>query len=463
MDEPTDRSNQEYRQEYYPGAPPYPPQYQAPPPRRGLSRRGWIILGVVLGIIALGVMVGAGFLVDRVLFPPKESKEFVLDDSKVYQDALFDIRNYYFRDYSESKIKEAAEKAVAEEQKEGVESRSELLDVGLRALVEALGDDHSNYLTPGENKRLSEDLSGSFFGVGFTLRVNEDEKRPEVVSVIEGSPSDKAGVKSGDIIMAVDGEDTEGQSLDGVVLRIRGKRGTDVELGIKRPEEDKELTFKITRDKIEIPDFESEILDGKYGLLRVYEFNKGISDKVREAVKDMQSKGVQGFILDMRNDPGGLLGEAVKVASVFMNDGTVVSYQTKGSDRVDESALGNAETDLPLLVLVNGGSASSAEIVAGALQDSGRAVLVGTKTFGKGSVQKMYDLDNKGAVKLTVSLYYLPNGESIDGKGIQPDIEVKFEDDLEKEDQLQLDKAKEVLQNLIEGKPPTGAVLRPAA
>ncbi|MBU4489615.1 MAG: S41 family peptidase [Actinobacteria bacterium] len=459
MDEQNDGG---WEQQYYQGAPPYH-QAPPPPPRRGLSRRGWVLLGVALGLLALGVLVGAGFLVDRVLFPPEKSKEFVLSDSTSYQEALFDIRDYYLRDYSESDIKDAAQKAVEEEKRKGEKSKEVLLDVGLSALTEALGDDHSIYLTPGENKRLSEDLSGSFFGVGFTLRVNEDEERPEVVSVIEGSPSEKAGVKAGDIITAVDGEDTKGQSLDGVVLRIRGKKGTDVTLDVKRPKEDEDLTFKITRDKIEIPDFESEIIDGRYGVLRVFEHNKGIAEKIREAVRDMQEKGVQGFMLDLRNNPGGLLDEAVKTVSIFVNDGTVVSYQTKGHDRVDEPAQGNALTDLPLVVLVNEGSASSSEIVAGALRDLGRAVLVGTKTFGKGSVQKMYDLDNDGALKLTVSLYYLPDGESIEGEGIEPEVVVKVEDDLEAQEQQQFDRAKKILQNLIEGKPATGAALRPAA
>ncbi|MBU4385687.1 MAG: S41 family peptidase [Actinobacteria bacterium] len=459
MDEQNDGG---WEQQYYQGAPPYH-QAPPPPPRRGLSRRGWVLLGVALGLLALGVLVGAGFLVDRVLFPPEKSKEFVLSDSTSYQEALFDIRDYYLRDYSESDIKDAAQKAVEEEKRKGEKSKEVLLDVGLSALTEALGDDHSTYLTPGENKRLSEDLSGSFFGVGFTLRVNEDEERPEVVSVIEGSPSEKARVKAGDIITAVDGEDTKGQSLDGVVLRIRGKKGTDVTLDVKRPKEDEDLTFKITRDKIEIPDFESEIIDGRYGVLRVFEHNKGIAEKIREAVRDMQEKGVQGFMLDLRNNPGGLLDEAVKTVSIFVNDGTVVSYQTKGHDRVDEPAQGNALTDLPLVVLVNEGSASSSEIVAGALRDLGRAVLVGTKTFGKGSVQKMYDLDNDGALKLTVSLYYLPDGESIEGEGIEPEVVVKVEDDLEAQEQQQFDRAKKILLNLIEGKPATGAALRPAA
>jgi len=229
-----------------------------------------------------------------------------------------------------------------------------------------------------------------------------------------------------------------------------------------RPGEKKELTFKITREKIMIPELETELIDGRFGYLKVMNFSDGIGGRVRAAVRDLKQKGAQGFILDLRNNPGGLLSEAVNVASVFINDGTVVSYQTKGHDRVSESAKGGAETDLPLVVLVNGASASSSEIVAGALKDRGRATLVGSKTYGKGSIQKLYQLDNKGDVKLTVSLYYLPNGESIDGKGVRPDVVVEFKDDLEKEDKLQLDKAKEVLDGLIQQHTAREA-LRPAA
>jgi carboxyl-terminal processing protease len=253
--------------------------------------------------------------------------------------------------------------------------------------------------------------------------------------------------------MSVDGKDTLGESLDSVVLRIRGKQGTKVKVQVER--NGKPLTFVMTREKIQIPDFESEMQDGKYGVLKLYEFNKGVGDKVRAAVKDLQAKGAQGFILDLRNDPGGLLDEAVRVASVFIPDGTIVSYQTKGQKKVDLPASGGVETTKPLVVLVNEGSASSSEIVTGALKDKKRAEIVGTKTYGKGSVQKVFDLDNGGAVKLTVSLYYLPNGESIDGKGITPDIVVS-DKDATKEETLQNDKAKQVLQNMIDGKPPTG-------
>ena len=252
----------------------------------------------------------------------------------------------------------------------------------------------------------------------------------------------------------MDGKDTKEKPLDAVVLNIRGKKGTKVKLKVQR--KGKALDFTITRQKIDIPDFESEIVDGDIGVLRLFEFNEGVSEKIRTAIRDMQQKGVKGFILDLRNDPGGLLEEAVKVTSLFVNDGLVVSYQTKGERSINENATGGAETTLPLVVLTNGGSASSSEITAGALKDRGRAVLVGSKTYGKGSIQRVFQLSNQGAAKLTIALYHLPNGESIDGKGIQPDVLVnEIKDDPTKTEQLQLDKAKEVLNNLIQGKPAT--------
>jgi carboxyl-terminal processing protease len=428
-----------------------------------MSKRRVITLGVVLSIFLVAVLVAAGVLVDKLVFSQKKTAgEFRLTDSESYQEALFDIRQYFYRDYSVEKIQDAAQKAVDKEKKKDVTSYSKLEDVGLSALVAALKDQHSEYLTASEGKRLNEDISGSFYGIGTMLREDKKLKRPKVFGLVKGAPAEKAGVKREDLILTVDGKDTTGKSTDVVVTWIRGKDGTQVELRVSRPGEKKELTFKITREKIMIPELETELIDGRFGYLKVLNFSDGIGRKVRAAVADLKRKGAQGFILDLRNNPGGLLSEAVDVASVFINDGSIVSYQTKGHDRISESAKGGAETDLPLVVLVNGASASSSEIVAGALKDRGRATLVGGKTYGKGSIQKLYQLDNKGDVKLTVSLYYLPNGESIDGNGVAPDVVVEFKDDLEKEDKLQLDKAKQVLEELIQ-KHTGGGALRPAA
>lgn len=443
-------------QQYYQQPP------SAPPPagtRKKMPLGAKIALIVALSLFVVGGLVAAGFVIDRVFFE-KDTEKFSLEEQPVFREALFDIKNYYFKKYDEKKIIDAGNAAVEKKKKKGMTSASRLTSEGIAAAVKALGDNHSQYLSRAVNRRLEQDLNGSFYGVGFTLRL--DKKRPKVVSVIKGSPAEKAGVKTGDVIMKVDGKETLGEGLDSVVLRIRGKQGTRVRIDFER--DGKPINRVMIREKIQIPDFESELLDGKFGALRLYEFNKGVGDKVRAAVKDLQARGAQGFILDLRNDPGGLLDEAVNVAGVFMPDGTVVSYQTKGQKKVDLPARGGAETDKPLVVLINGGSASSSEIVAGALQDRGRAVIVGTRSFGKGSVQKVFDLGDGAAVKLTISLYYLPKGESIDGKGITPDIVVSDKDP-RKEESLQNEKAKQVLQNMIEGRPPAGFLLEelPAA
>ncbi|MBN1288267.1 MAG: S41 family peptidase [Actinobacteria bacterium] len=446
-----------YNGQYYQS----PVQPQGSPPAGKSSRKGWIFLGIAVAVIVVGSLIVGGLFLDKVLFKNEKSKDFVLEESSTYQDALYNIKRYFYYDYSEEKITKAAHKAVEEAKKKGEDSSKELLNIGLGALTKALDDQHSGYLSAEENKRLSDDLSGSFFGVGFTLR--DEEGRPKVINVLEGSPSKKAGVKEGDVIMAVDGQDTKDQGLNSVVLRIRGERGTEVTLDVKRPGEEKELSFTMTREKIEIPDFESEMMDGNIGYIHLIEFNEGAGEKVRNAVRQLMDQGARGFILDLRNNPGGLLDEAVNVSGVFVDGGEVVSYEAKGRDKVTLEAEGSAETDLPLVVLVNGGSASSSEIVAGALRDRQRATIVGSPTYGKGSVQKIFDLPNGGAVKLTVSLYYLPEGETIGDEGITPEVLVENKDDPEAEDKLQLDKARETLINLIQGAGPESIVLHLAA
>lgn len=415
-------------------------------------------------IVILAVLFGAGYLVDRLVFTRKASN-FDITQSKSYRETLFNIERYFYRDFSRAKVEAAARAAVEKDKKKGVTSETKLESDGLNALVNALNDPHTQYLTADENRRLSEDINGSFFGVGIVLRQTgpKGDKRPQVFDVIKGSPAEKAVVKKEDVIVQVDGSDTENVNLDVVVSHIRGKKGTGVTLLVKRAGSPKNLTFKLIRAKVQIPEIESRLEDNKYGYIHVYNFDKGIGDKVRAAVKDLQAKGAKGFILDMRSNPGGLLDESVNVSSVFIKNGVIVSYRQKGQKKADLNATGNPETNLPMVVLVNGGSASSSEITGGALKDYKRGVLVGTKTYGKGSVQKIYPLANGGAAKITIALYYLPNGESIDGKGIQPDVNVEAKGDQAKEDQLQLDTAKKVLENLIQGKPPTAEELIPAA
>jgi len=418
----------------------------------------------IVVIVIIAVLFGAGYAVDRLVFT-KKSSNFELSQSRSYQQALSDIENYFYRPFSRTKIEAAAQAAVAKDKKNGVTSETTLENDGINALMNALGEPHTQYLTAEENKRLSEDINGSFYGVGIVLRETgkKGDMRPQVFDVIKDSPAAKGGIKKEDIIISVDGKDTKNVNLDLVVSQIRGQNGSTVTLVVQRAGQAKNMTFKLTREKVQIPEIESSMMSGNQGYVRVYNFDTNINTKVRAAVKDLVAKGAKGIILDLRSNPGGLLDEAVSVSSIFINNGVIVSYKEKGKPKVDLPVQGNAETNLPMVTLINGGSASAAEITAGALKDHGRAVLVGSKSYGKGSVQKIYPLSNGGGAKITIALYYLPNGESIDGKGIQPDVKVEVKGDLTAEEKAQLDAAQKVLNNMIQGKPPTAEDLVPAA
>lgn len=416
----------------------------------GLRIKKFILAALVL-LLAAAFVLCAGYFLDELFFKEKKTSNasFRLEESRSYNKAIRDLKRYFYREFSLKRITGAAKLAVEKARRKGVKDVKRLEDIGLKALIASLGDVHSSYLTPEEYRRLTEDIKGSFYGVGFVLRYDKKLKRPVVYNVLKGSPGEKAGVKRSDIIISVDGKDTKGVSLDVIVSMIRGRKGTVVILEMERPGREKHIIFRVKRGKIEIPDLDTKVLDGKYGYIQLLSFSTGISGKVRDRVREFQKKGVAGFILDLRNNPGGLLDEAVGVVSIFVDKGVVVSYRGKGEARKYEITRGGAETDLPLVVLVNGGSASSSEIVAGALKDIGRATVVGSRTYGKGSVQKLFALPNGGAAKLTVSLYYLPEGESINGKGVSPNVRVELKDDPEREDMLQLEKCKKVLEDLI--------------
>ena len=419
-----------------------------PPPRR--RRRKGLIISVVV-ILAVALLLGAGVLVDWIVFreKPKSSKEYDISESMSFREALSDIEGQFYRDVSSSALEKAAKEGVDVARKRGIKSPEKLEEAGLRAMADELDDSHSVYLNEEEAKSLNEGLSGSFYGVGFMLRM--ENERPKVVSLIPDAPAERDGIKKNDVVVKVDGKDTEGMDIEKIVTWIRGRKGTEVELEIEREGQERPLTFTLTREKIDIPDLEAEILDERYGHLKVLNFDRGLGQKVRDKTEELMKEGVGGFILDLRNNPGGLMDEGIELARVFINEGIIVSYQRKGEEIIEEMAKGNAVTDLPLVVLVNEGSASASEIVAGAIRDNGTGILVGEKTYGKGSVQKLYDLPNGGAMKLTVAMYYLPAGESIDGQGIEPDVPVDIPESASAEEveQIQLQKAKEVLGGLV--------------
>ncbi|MPZ68161.1 MAG: PDZ domain-containing protein [Actinobacteria bacterium] len=289
---------------------------------------------------------------------------------------------------------------------------------GMVNVVKKAGDDYAAFYSPQSYVSLQELTTGQFSGIGVWLK--EKGKVLEIVSVLPSTPALEAGLKRGDVIRTVDGQDVSKLASDDVINRVKGPEGTEVDLGIER--DGAMLDFSITRRAIELPNLKAGIVDGDIGYVRLFGFGDGAGDQLRKKVRELVDRGARGVILDLRDNGGGLFDEGVSVASAFIEDGPVVGYRTPGEDDVIYEAEGKAFPDIPVVVLVNEGSASASEIVAGALQDRDRALLVGTTTYGKGSVQQILPLAYGSAIKVTSAAYLTPGGTNINGKGIKPDV-----------------------------------------
>ncbi|MGH2824611.1 MAG: S41 family peptidase [Thermoleophilaceae bacterium] len=300
-------------------------------------------------------------------------------------------------------------------------------DASLKAIVESLEDPYSHYLTPSEAKSVRESISGEFEGVGMT--VEEDRRGLRVLSVFEDSPAKAAGIAKGDLILAVDGRSIAGVNSEVATGRIKGPAGSDVRLEVFSPGAEDTRTVRVERERIDVPVAEGRVVerDGrKVGVVELLAFSSGAHGVLRHEIDELTKRGVEGLVLDLRGNGGGLLSEAVLVASVFIEDGEIVSVRGRERPERSEDAEGDAiDGDIPAVVLVDGGSASASEIVAGALRDRGRATLVGTNTFGKGLVQEVEPLSNGGYLDLTVANYYLPGGKTIGEGGLKPRVRAK--------------------------------------
>lgn len=299
-----------------------------------------------------------------------------------------------------------------------------LLEAAVRGMVSSL-DPHSTYLDSEEFKALQEGTRGEFGGLG--IEVGQEDGFIKVIAPIDDTPASRAGLRPGDLITRIDGDPVKGLSLNEAVKRMRGEPGSQIELTVVREGEERPLTFEITRDIIQVQSVRARMLEPGYGYLRISQFQERTGRDVREALSALKEEGggsLRGLVLDLRNNPGGVLDGAVSVADVFLRNGQIV--YTEGRDERAEMSFNATPVDMlqgaPLVVLVNQGSASASEIVAGALQDQGRAVVMGSPTFGKGSVQSILPLGRDAAVKLTTARYYTPKGRSIQDEGIQPDI-----------------------------------------
>ena len=309
-------------------------------------------------------------------------------------------------------------------------NQSEMMDAAINGVLQSL-DPYSAYMSPEMFENMATETSGEFGGLG--IEVGMEAGVVKVISPIDNSPAYRVGVKAGDYIVKINEIQVQGKSLSEAVELMRGPVGSDIEITVRRRGERKALTFTITREIIEVASVKTEIKDKNVGYIRLTSFNENSSDQIKKKLGEFKkNKNIEKYILDLRNNPGGLLSQAIKISDFFLENGEIVSTKSRknSENRKWFAKKGDIINGDTILVLINYGSASASEIVAGALKDHKRAILIGEATYGKGSVQSIIPLDNKGAIRLTVSKYYLPSGDSISDVGVVPDFEVAEESDL---------------------------------
>ena len=301
--------------------------------------------------------------------------------------------------------------------------QSDAMDAAINGVLQSL-DPYSAYMSPQTFKEMETETSGKFGGLG--IEVGMEFGVVKVITPMDDSPAEREGVKAGDYIVKINGIQVQGKTLSEAVELMRGPVGSKLEITIRRKGVKKALVFEITREIIEVKSVKSKIIDDSVGYIRLTAFNENSSKQIKNKIKKFKKNKINKYVLDLRNNPGGLLSQAVKISDFFLDNGEIVSTKSRKSseNRKYFAKKGDIINGKTLVVLINYGSASASEIVAGALKDHKRAILIGKNSYGKGSVQSIIPLKNKGAIRLTISKYYLPSGKSISGTGITPDIEV---------------------------------------
>jgi len=308
-------------------------------------------------------------------------------------------------------------------------NQGKAMDAAINGVLQSL-DPYSAYMSPEMFNDMQIETTGEFGGLG--IEVGMEAGVVKVISPIDNTPASRAGIKAGDYIVKINETQVQGKSLTEAVELMRGPVGTDIEITVRRVGKKKAIIFNITREIIEIESVKSKILDDKIGYLRLTSFNENSSEQIKNKIKEIKKdKKIKGYILDLRNNPGGLLSQAIRISDFFLDYGEIVSTKSRKSseNRKWFSKKGDLIDGKTLIVLINYGSASASEIVAGALKEHKRAILIGENSYGKGSVQSIIPLKNKGAIRLTISKYYLPSGESISEVGVTPDIEIEESSD----------------------------------
>lgn len=376
---------------------------------KGGNNRSKIALSVVLVVILCLGSFGLGSLVTLVgVNTSKYSSVFKGNDNVDEYKEIFAVRDMLLSKY------------------DGEIDDKTLVEGALKGMTASLKDPYTVYMNEDEYTKFMEDNQGEFVGIG--VQIGAKDGMVAVIAPIENSPAEKAGIKQGDIILKVEDMDVTADNMDKAVSMMKGTEGEAVNITIQRGKDIKEVT--IVRSKIEIISVKGEMIDDKIGYIEIVSFDEKVSTEFKNQLTKLKKSGMEGLILDLRGNPGGYLEECVKIASQFIEKNKVVTYTIdKYEKRVDSKSLGGDAIGMPLTILVDGGSASASEVVTGALRDYGVATIVGETTFGKGVVQQVFPMEGSG-LKITTSKYYTPNGENIHGKGIKPDIEVKYPDEL---------------------------------
>ena len=381
-----------------------------------ISKHG-LVLGTTAVALSTIAVTGAGFHLSQ-------SQALMSDAPKELIDEVWHIINSQYVDTSFNNLdwqkirREYIEKSYGDRE-----------DVygSIREMLEKLEDPYTRFMDPEEFKNMQIDTSGELTGVGIQIAKDEETDRLIVISPIEDTPAFSAGILAKDIITKIDGLDTKGMDVNEAVKLIRGKPGTKVTLTIDRQGIGRD--YEITRARIKIHPVKASLENtsiGKVGYIRLTQFSAQASKEMREAIKNLERQKVEGYILDLRSNPGGLLYASIDIARMWLKEGRIVSTVDRGGERERKSANNNALTDKPLVVLVDGGSASASEILSGALQDNHRATLVGTQTFGKGLVQSVRSLRDGSGLAVTIAKYLTPNGRDINKEGIPPDVVIEL-------------------------------------
>jgi len=416
-----------------------------------------ILRGALVGALAVIVVMGSfsgGFLVGHFLPAQQQGQPFLVgtvdtpvptispeqqsttpDELKTLFTPFWEAWNIVHDDYVDQPVDNTA-----------------LMQGAIRGMMEALGDQHSTYMDPQTYQSANDSLAGEYEGIGAWVDTTADYLT--IISPIPGSPAESVGLKAGDKIIAIDSEDMTGIDAELVRQRVLGPAGSKVVLTVAREGESDPLDFTITREKIVVKSASGEMLENDIGYVQITTFGDKTTSELRVTLKDLMAQNPKGLIIDLRNNGGGYLQTAVEVASEFIGDGVVLYEQYGDGQRTTYQALKNGQaTEIPLVVLINEGTASASEIVAGAIQDYGRGELVGVTSYGKGSVQNWVPLsNNQGAVRVTIAKWLTPDERTISGEGLQPDVEVEItNEELQAGQDPQLDKAVEVLLQKIDG------------